>query len=482
MTPNRAFLTGASKRVLTLLLTISLNIIAITSPAFAQTDSLRINLAHLDFLNQEITLDGQPMLITHIYCEYPDYEWVDAAEEGIACVDDVARSLQVYLNAFERNGDSAYLDKARLHLNFLLHMQADDGEWYNFIDAVHEINQQGPTSRKSFGWWAVRGLRALGQFYRVSYQYDVAHDLRDTLKTRIEMCLPHIEKRLETYGQYVTVEGISIPAWLIGNGSDVTAEAVLALLDYHAVTNDPTLLRTITRLMDGLAQMQYGSPSRFPLGAHLSWQNWWHAWGNSQTQALAEGVIRLQTDHSRLAENYLASARLEADNFYLYLLAQQHLEAIAWQALEPPRVVEFPQIAYGIRCMTDGLMSLYRATDDSSYAQLAGLTASWLFGNNRAQTTMYDPETGRVYDGINDVDTVNRNAGAESTIEGLMALQAIGDNPVASYYSQFKLTEVMGETQERDATWIFAHPDGTTCRIIRSRDPLQWRYDPDVGD
>ena len=38
---------------------------------------------------------------------------------------------------------------------------------------------------------------------------------------------------------------------------------------------------------------------------------------------------------------------------------------------------------------------------------------------------MYDPQTGRGYDGINDTASINRNAGAESTIEALLTLQAI---------------------------------------------------------
>jgi hypothetical protein len=32
-----------------------------------------VNLDHLDFLNEEVTIDEKEMLITHIYSEYPDY-------------------------------------------------------------------------------------------------------------------------------------------------------------------------------------------------------------------------------------------------------------------------------------------------------------------------------------------------------------------------------------------------------------------------
>ena len=78
-------------------------------------------------------------------------------------------------------------------------------------------------------------------------------------------------------------------------------------------------------------------------------------------------------------------------------------------------------------------MALFRATGDEKYARYGGLAASWLFGNNMAGVQMYDPATGRVFDGINGPTEwrVNRNSGAESTIEGLLSLQVVNDVPAA---------------------------------------------------
>jgi multiple sugar transport system substrate-binding protein len=49
---------------------------------------------------------------------------------------------------------------------------------------------------------------------------------------------------------------------------------------------------------------------------------------------------------------------------------------------------------------------------------------------------MYDEQSGRTFDGIDGPsrDSVNRNSGAESTIEALLALQAVTSNPVAARY------------------------------------------------
>ncbi|MFP3339295.1 hypothetical protein R0J91_15065, partial [Micrococcus sp. SIMBA_131] len=62
-------------------------LLSFTAPVLATPSEEKketINLSHLDSLNEAITIDGTDMLITHIYSEYPDYEWVDASGEGIA--------------------------------------------------------------------------------------------------------------------------------------------------------------------------------------------------------------------------------------------------------------------------------------------------------------------------------------------------------------------------------------------------------------
>jgi hypothetical protein len=58
------------------------------------------------------------------------------------------------------------------------------------------------------------------------------------------------------------------------------------------------------------------------------------------------------------------------------------------------------------------------------------LTA-WFFGNNPAAMQMYDPKTGRGFDGILSATEINRNAGAESTIEALYAILEVEANATA---------------------------------------------------
>lgn len=102
-------------------------------PSQAQEETDLVNLAHLDFLTEPVTIDGKDMAIVHIYSETPNYEWVDAAGEGITAVDDVARAAVVYLWQYEQlKAKSApeadeVLRRARLCLEFVRYMQTSDG-------------------------------------------------------------------------------------------------------------------------------------------------------------------------------------------------------------------------------------------------------------------------------------------------------------------------------------------------------------------
>jgi hypothetical protein len=401
---------------------------AIEAPA-GSVDRGDVNLSHLNFLVEDVDIAGQPMAITHIYSEYPRYEWVDASGEGIAAVDDAARAALVYLDDYEHTRDSASLDKARRLLNFVFYMQAADGQFYNFIlDRAGTINQTGNTSFKSSGWWASRAARALGSGYRVMRSVDPAYASQlDQAFRRIRDVW--VGEVAANYGKYDQVHGVQVPAWLIAGGSDVTSIAVLALLEYDNATGgqDVATRDLLAKLSEGLAAYQAGDDRNYPFGWHPDSATspfTWHAWGSTQVFALARAGQQLARPE------WVASAQREADTFYVRLLAGQMIGE--WGVLP----AEFPQIAYGADSLLQGLLALHQATGDDTYGKLAGLVAGWFYGNNAAGFPMYDPATGRGYDGLLGPSSfrVNLNAGAESTIEALMAIQAVAADPVASPY------------------------------------------------
>lgn len=401
---------------------------AIEAPT-GNVDRGDVNLTHLNFLVEDVDIGGQPMAITHIYSEYPRYEWVDASGEGIAAVDDAARAALVYLTDYEFRRDPASLDKARRLLNFVLYMQAEDGQFYNFIiDRAGTINQTGNTSFQSSGWWAARAARALGAGYRVlrSLDPDYASQLEQAFQRIRDVWAGEVTVN---YGKYDQVHGVQVPAWLIAGGSDVTSIAVLALLEYDSATEgqDAATRDLLVKLSEGLAAYQAGDDRNYPFGWHPDTTTSpysWHAWGSTQVFALARAGQQLARPE------WVASAQREADTFYTRLLAGEMVSE--WGVLP----YEFPQIAYGVNSIVQGLVALHQATGDDTYGKLAGLAAGWFYGNNAAGFPMYDPTTGRGYDGLHGPSSfrVNLNAGAESTIEALMTLQAMNADPVASRY------------------------------------------------
>ena len=383
-----------------------------------------VNFNHLEHLTETIELNGQECDIIHIYSEYPDYHWVDAAEEGIACVDDVARAAVVYLRYFEIAGIDSILLKAKRLLNFVLYMQAEDGEFYNFIGANYQINKTYRTSKKSFDFWAARGYWAIGLGYRIFKDKDREYAVK--LKDAFLKCKIPIKKNLEFYKQYIEINGRKYPLWLVNKyGSDATATLLLGLNEFLKIEQDQELEKYASQLVEGIIEMQVEDGNVYP-GAFLSWQDIWHAWGNAQTQALTSLGKTLNQSQ------FIQAAKKEADKFYSNMLIHGMLRE--WKLGNENKAEEFPQISYGIRCMTLGLLRLSEATGNEDYAKLAGLAASWLMGNNAAKTQMYDPKSGRCFDGIIDSTKVNFNSGAESTIEALYTLTEISSHPIAKKY------------------------------------------------
>ena len=129
---------------------------------------------------------------------------------------------------------------------------------------------------------------------------------------------------------------------------------------------------------------------------------------------------------------YTNKALAEIDSFYPWLL-QNGMKAsfiVSSNAGQIQLTSEksFDQIAYGIRPMVFAAIEAYRITGQAKYADMAGQLAAWFLGNNAASTNMYSLTTGRCYDGITSSSNVNHNAGAESTIEALLALQRVEGN------------------------------------------------------
>jgi multiple sugar transport system substrate-binding protein len=218
---------------------------------------------------------------------------------------------------------------------------------------------------------------------------------------------------------------------LIGESTTATSEALLGVLSLQKAAHSATNTTLGQRTADLIAAKSAGTMTMAPWGAHVDGPTApWHAWGARSVEALATAQSTLG------GSEYGASAKKEADGLWgRFLLAGQ----IPAEVASDGTAKWYPQISYGIGSIVDGYLALAEMSSDPRYAVFAGLTASWFLGANPERLSMYDEKTGRTFDGIDGPTPlkVNRNSGAESTVEALLALQRVTSNPVAAEYLRY---------------------------------------------
>ena len=386
-----------------------------------------VNFSHLDRLYEEVTIANQQMGIIHIYSEYPDYSWIDAPGEGSACVDDVARGAVLYLLHYHYTKDVNSLDKAKKLLGFVLYMQAPNGLFYNFIYRDLTINKTRSNSQPRADWWAWRAIWALGEGLHYIGNEDTAYS--NKLSAAITRTFPVIDSLLQFYPKTEINFGLVQPTWLpAGTAADQAAVLQLSLLAYFKYTSDPEVQSRIVKIAEGIMLMQAGDETDFPYGAFLSWRHTWHAWGNCQAYAL------LGTGDLFSKLKYSNPAITEIRYFHPYWIRENQLAEFSIRS-EGDNIIavaekQYPQIAYGIRPQVWANLAAYKATEDTFYARQAGEIACWLLGKNTSGKILYDPNTGRCFDGLEDSKKINNNSGAESTLEALLTLIELENNPV----------------------------------------------------
>ena len=382
-----------------------------------------VNFSHLDRLYEEITIDDQKMGIIHIYSDYPAYDWIDAPGEGTACIDDVARGAILYLRHYHYTHDTSSLNKAKDLLNFILYMQAPNGLFYNFVYRDLTINKTRENSQPRANWWTWRALWAMGE----GLQYLPGQDsvFCNKLSAAMVRAFPAIDSLLQYYPK---TEGDQ-PTWLpFQTAADQAAVLQLALMAYYRHSPDQKIREYIAKVAEGIMLMQRGNETGFPYGAILSWNNTWHAWGNCQAYTLlVTGSFLEQT-------KWIEAGLREVRSFHPYLIKRNQLSEFTVEWEEDTLTVgdekQYSQIAYGIRPQVWANLKAYEINRDETYARQAAEIAGWLFGKNTARELIYDPQNGRCFDGL-DEQKINKNSGAESTLEALLTLLEIERIPEA---------------------------------------------------
>ncbi|GAB3991088.1 hypothetical protein GCM10028807_20240 [Spirosoma daeguense] len=395
-----------------------------------------VNLFHLEKLYQPVKLasNGVEVGTVAIYSEAPDYHLVTDADEGFTCIDDVARAALLYLHEPDLSVNKDKQSRLRAMTEFVLQLQADSrdpgaGYFYNFLWPTFTINKTFRTSVAEPNFWSWRAMWLLTEAYPYYQKNDVAFAAR--IQSAIQKLTTNLMRDFGSKSKtYTSVKGINVPKWLpFGSGTDQAAIILLSLANLNQQVSDVNVVKLADQLAEGILAMQHGDATTYPYGAILSFENHWHAYASDQSYAL----LRAGKAFNRPA--WIAASKREIDNFYPYLIQQGFLESFEVEQsdskIKPVKISQFSQIAYGMRPMIWTTLEMYDQTKEAKYANMAGKLASWFLGKNVANNVMYDRNTGRGYDGIGANGKVNRNSGAESTIEALWTFQRIEQYPEA---------------------------------------------------
>ena len=422
------------------------------------------NLDHLDFLGDTVAPPPQTGHTTYRMAEEPGlrvlwtYAEPDSAEpsgyrrigggtyhpetntygQGAYNTDDLTRAAVVYTRHWRQFGDDHSRDAAYGLLRTVAYMQTvtDDplttsDERGNFVlwmqpDGTLNHSADPPEtpapSDSGASYWLARAIWAFGEGYEAFQDEDPA--FAGFIQGRLGLALDALDRQvLVRYGSYRLLDGAQVPAWLIVDGADASSEAVYGLSAYvRAEPSDARARLDLEHLADGLAQMRLSADaSTWPFGAILPWagsRSVWHAWGDQMAGALATAGRVLGE------QRFINTAISEVASFTPHLLAQGGADQ-GWL----PAPAERAQIAYGADATVQNLLRTADASGLDAFNDLAAIGAAWYFGNNRSAVHMYDPTTGRTFDGLEADGRVNRNSGAESTIHGLLSMLALDARP-----------------------------------------------------
>ncbi|GIF20168.1 hypothetical protein BJ973_001925 [Actinoplanes tereljensis] len=434
----------------------------LTAPLLRLETAPLTNLSHLDFLRDRVTppaqaghttYGGSALGVLWTYAEpNPDGTYrrigggaydpaTDTYGQGAYNADDIARAAVVYLRHWQQTGLVRSRDASRELLRGLTYLQSPSGNvvlWMQPDGTLHpsaEPPELPDPSDSGPSYWLARTVWALGEGYAAWRTADPA--FATFLRQRLDLAIAALDRQVLTrYGTWQTIDGTRAPAWLIVDGADATAEAVLGLAAYVSSGGSGIAKRALRQFAEGIAAMAGGGPRSWPFGAVRPWAlslSDWHAWGSQMPAALARAGEAL--GDARL----MRTAVTDGAVFTPWLLTSGGPD----NGRLPTRV-DRSQIAYGV---DSRLQSLLAVPDRPGLRQLAGIVAAWYFGANAAGVPAYDPATGRTVDGISGDGTVNRNAGAESTIHGLLSMLALDAHPgVASIARQGHILDRAGTT------------------------------------
>ena len=290
--------------------------------------------------------------------------------EGVACIDDAARLLDVLCRVWTRTGDDTVERWARGVMDFVIWMQEPDGRWVNFVhDWNGTKNTSGLTSSVGENFWHARALGGLASAWKSFGEPRVLESFRRGFEHACAKPAP----------------------------PDVRSLHVLAGMRMLTEIGDERTRNAIR----GWAIEIAGSRIEDVLMNNPDERGVPHLWAHIQEGVLAELAGPLGDPQ------LLEIARASAER----LLVPCVRDAFPGSRMSP----------YDVASAAWSLERL-AAVDGDAWTGPAADARAWFDGRNAAGLPVYDRARGRVADGIDD-GRISDNSGAEANLAAAAILR-----------------------------------------------------------
>ncbi|RAJ24726.1 glycosyltransferase involved in cell wall biosynthesis [Gelidibacter algens] len=316
-------------------------------------------------------------------------------------LDDNARALIVICEAFKLTRDEALIPSMILYFNFIVKCHRHDGLFLNYVDKNKKFTSQNELvnleDSNGRAIWAVGHLLEVEELFPETYDY-----IFDRARDCFGDFLPNGDRFNSPRAMAFIIKGIKTSG---------------------LATPDSNYYNSILKLGSKLLNM-YKHESR----KDWKWFESYLTYGNS---VLPEAMLEVYKITQ--IEDYKITA-IESFNFLLqHLFVDHEFKVISNQTwfLRGDSLKECSlggqqpiDVAYTILA----LKNFNEMFPSKGYEDKMELAFSWFMGNNHLNQIIYNPCTTGCYDGL-ELNNVNLNQGAESTISYLLARLAFEEYP-----------------------------------------------------
>jgi hypothetical protein len=382
------------------------------APSVEASHSAEFNFSFIESHRRPITLkDGKSLSL---------WSRTDSGGAYLVSTEDISLAALMYMEHFEKTGDQESLKRAKDGLDYLMAVQKEGG----LFPAIYPEKEASPENPEiqAPDMDSAYAFHAISMGFRIFKPRDP--DYTRALMTHLDRTISCFQSFEEKNGRNTppSIQGIDIPAGLIGGRSDITALYVLGLLECQEGGRE--FKEPIYRHCNAIKSFSGTSYEEFPFGGFYQNAGHFTSWRlahNRQMSALALAG-------KKFSENtWIDSAEKEANGLYTHFLASYGpIPAMA------PAPVIYPQDPAATETMTSNLVHLFKATGKEHYALMAGLTASWFYGNNEKGESMFDKAAGKGYISL-DSQGKSSKADAAASVLAIKASLEIMNTPAMAH-------------------------------------------------